>query len=91
MSTPNPALVAAAPELVAALTAIQTFITNLGTDPTQVPAKFPGAAQVFLGTVELQLPALATAEFGVAASLATSQIAKWIAQVNAAVAPPVKS
>lgn len=67
MSTPNPALVAAAPSLIAALQAVKQFIANLGTDPALVAAKLPGALQVLIGTVELQLPVIVTAEIGVVA------------------------
>jgi hypothetical protein len=82
MSTPNPLLVAAEPSLVTALQAIQTFITNLGTDPTQVAVKFPGALQVLLGSVELQLPALASSEMGAVQTAANAQIAAWIAKLQ---------
>src|ERR1700679_4107977 len=58
MSTPNPVISDAEPVAIAVLKALQVFIANLGTDPLQVAVKFPGAAQVFLGTVEMQLPAL---------------------------------
>jgi hypothetical protein len=78
MSTPNPLVAAAAPSLIAVLQALQTFVGNLGTDPTQVPAKFPGALQVLLGSVELQLPALASAEFTTLQSEANTKIAAWI-------------
>src|ERR1700758_1803945 len=44
----NPILVAAVPSLVTVLQAVQTFVANLGTDPAQVPVKFPGALQVLL-------------------------------------------
>lgn len=79
----NPIVTAAVPSLVATLQALQTFVTNLGTDPTQVPAKFPGALQVFLGTVELQFPALATSEFGALQSDANAKISQWIASLQA--------
>lgn len=88
MSTPNPILVAAEPALVASLQALQTFITNLGTDPTQVAVKFPGALQILLGSVELQLPALASAEFGAAQAAAQSAIGGWITKLQAAAAKP---
>lgn len=82
MSTPNPIVAAAAPSLIAVLQALQTFIVNLGTDPAQVPIKFHGALQVFLGSVELQLPALATAEFGALETEANAKIAAWIASLQ---------
>jgi hypothetical protein len=82
MSTPNPLEAAAIPSAVAVLQALQTFLTNLGTDPTQLAVKAPGALQVFLGTVELQVPALATAEFSALQSTANSKIAGWIASLE---------
>jgi hypothetical protein len=84
MSDPNPLLVAAEPALVASLQALQTFITNLGTDPAQVAIKFPGALQILLGSVELQLPALASAEFGAAQTAANAAIGGWITKLQAA-------
>lgn len=83
MSTPNPIVAAAAPSLVAVLTALQTFIGNLGTDPAQVAVKFPGALQVLLGNVELQLPVLAVAEFSALQGDANAKIAGWIKSLQA--------
>ena len=74
---------AAAPSLIDVLQAVQTFVTNLGTDPGQVAAKFPGALQVLVGSVELQLPALASAEFATLQSTANSKIAAWITSLQA--------
>ncbi len=82
MSTPNPLITAAAPELVAVLKSLQTFIGNLGTDPASVAAKFPGALQVLLGSVEMQLPALATAEFSTLQSDVNTKIAGWITKLS---------
>jgi hypothetical protein len=87
MSTPNPELVAAAPALQAALGALSTFITNLGPDPTKLALTFPGALQVFVGTVELQFPTLVNAEFGVVTSDAQSKIAGLQAALTKATAP----
>jgi hypothetical protein len=72
----------AAPALIAALQALQTFITNLGTDPLQVPVKFPGALQVFLGTVEMQVPGLLTTELATLQTDANSRIAGWITNLQ---------
>lgn len=83
MSTPNPVVTAAAPALIAALEAIQTFVGNLGTDPAQVAIKFPGALQVLLGTIELQVPALATAELGALQTEVNGKIAALIAKLKA--------
>jgi len=81
-TAPSPVLVAAAPSLIAALQALNTFITQMGTDPTQMPVKFPGALQVLLGSLELQLPALATSEITTLQATATSKIAAWIASLQ---------
>lgn len=80
----DPIVQAAVPSLIATLQALQAFITNLGTDPMQVPAKFPGALQVLLGTVELQFPALAQSEFGALQQGANAKIADWITQLQKA-------
>lgn len=87
MSTPNPFLVAGAPELIAILKAAQTFVTNLGPDPTKLVITAGPALQVFLGTAGLQLPALANAEFGVVQSGAIAQIGGAIAKLQAASTP----
>lgn len=82
MSTPDPLIVAAAPSAIAVLKALQTFLADLGTDPLQVPVKFPGALQVFLGNVELQAPALATSELAALQTAANSKIAGWISALQ---------
>ncbi len=83
MSTPNPVLAAAAPSLINVLQAVQTLITNLGTDPAQIAVKWPGALQVFIGTVEMQLPGLAASEIGALQSEANTKIASWITSLKA--------
>jgi hypothetical protein len=88
MSTPNPLLVAAAPSLIASLEALQTFVANLGTDPAQVAIKFPGAAAVLLGQLELQAPALLAGEFGAAQTAVNGQINNLIAKLKAATTTP---
>lgn len=84
MSTPNPVLAAAVPSLVNVLTAVQTLITNLGTDPAQIAIKWPGALQVFIGTVEMQLPGLAASEIGALQTEATAKLNGWITSLKAA-------
>jgi hypothetical protein len=74
---------AAAPSLIQVLTAMQIFVGNLGTDPAQVAAKFPGALQVLIGSVELQLPALASAEFATLQGTANTKIGAWITSLKA--------
>ncbi len=66
-----------------ALQALEAFIANLGTDPLQVPVKFPGALQILLGSLELQLPALAQAEFGTMQAQANTKIGSWITSLQA--------
>lgn len=73
---------AAAPSLIAVLQAVQTFVANLGTDPARIPAKFPGALQVLVGSVELQLPALAVAELATLQGNANAKIASWISSLQ---------
>jgi hypothetical protein len=85
-STTNPVLTAAAPSLIAILQAAQTLIANLGTDPAQIAAKFPGAVQVFLGTVEMQVPALVQGEIGALQTDVNAKIAGWITSIQKATA-----
>lgn len=83
MTTTNPLEAAAIPAAVAALQALQTFLTNLGSDPALVAAKFPGALQVFLGSVELQVPVLASSELSALQGAANTKIAAWITSLQA--------
>lgn len=83
MSTPNPALTAAAPELKAIIQALDTFVTNLGPDPTKLPATFGPALQILAGTAGLQLPVLANSEWGVVTADAHSTFASWINSLDA--------
>jgi hypothetical protein len=75
--------VAAVPTEVVVLTAAKTLIANVGTDQSQVAVKWPGALQVFLGTLQLQLPALAQSEFGTLPALADSFLDGLIAKAQA--------
>ncbi len=81
----NPLLSAATPALLAVLQALQTFIANLGTDPLQVAVRFPGAIQVLLGNIELQLPVLAAGEFSVLQQQVNAKIEDWKKQLQAQV------
>lgn len=78
MSNQNPA----APALIAMLQAVQNFIANIGPDPQKWPLTVPGALTVLLGTVELQLPVLATAEAGHALADINAKIADKIKQLQ---------
>lgn len=84
MSTPNPILTAAAPELIAILKAIQAFNTTMGPDPTQWVVKFPGAQTVLIGTVLLEVPALATAEGAALQTSINSTLSGWITKLTPA-------
>jgi hypothetical protein len=88
MSTPNPALVAAAPVLVTVLQSMEQFVTDMGPDPTKWVLNYPGAKLKLIGTVGLQLPALATAEGAVAQAAANSLFGGWIKDLQALQNPP---
>lgn len=83
MTNPNPILQAAAPALLAVITAIDTLIDNVGSDPAQIAVKWPGALQVFLGTVEMQLPVLEIGELGAVATAAKARLAGFATQLKA--------
>jgi len=83
VSTPNPVLVAAAPALDAALAALETFVTNLGPDPTKLVVTFPGALSVLIGQIELQFPTLVNAEYSVVATEAQTKLAALRASLAA--------
>lgn len=78
MSTPNPIEVAAIPTAIGALTAVQTFMADIGTDPLLVVAKLPGASQKLLGSLELLIPGLASSELGAAQTEVNTKIAGWL-------------
>lgn len=93
MSTPSPVSPfeqAAIPTAIQIVEALQTFFTNLGTDPTQWAIKLPGAAQVLLGTVELQGPALAIAEAGALGATVNGKLSAWLTALQAAQAAQAK-
>lgn len=83
----NPFEQAAIPTAIAIVNALETFFASLGTDPTQWAVKADGAAKVFLGTVELQLPVLASSEAGAAVSAVGTTLAGWKAKLQAAQTP----
>jgi hypothetical protein len=82
MSTPNPFTAAASPAIIAVLQAVKQLIVNTGADPLQVAVKFPGALQIFLGSVQLQLPAVAQSEFGVLQGEINTKIDTLIASLQ---------
>jgi hypothetical protein len=88
MSTPNAALVAAAPILNTVIDQLTILVTTVLTgDPAQIPLRFDGAVKVFVGNLELQLPGLAVAEIGVVQTEITSGLASLKAKLNAATTP----
>ncbi len=82
MSAPTPLLTAAAPELIAALTAIKTFNANIGADPTKWALTVPPALVILLGTVQLQVPALVSAESATIQADINTKVDGWIAQLQ---------
>ncbi|HZO21034.1 MAG TPA: hypothetical protein VFB37_00935 [Steroidobacteraceae bacterium] len=88
MSTPNEAVVAAAPILVNVINELQSFVNTVLTgDPAQIALRFDGAAKVLIGQIELQLPVLATSEIGVVNSDINAKLASWKNSLNALSAP----
>lgn len=84
MSTPNPALVAAAPTLINALQLFETAINTITTgDPATAIARVEPAAKIFLGQLELLLPGLASSEIGVLNSAVNSNVASLITKLQA--------
>lgn len=84
MSTPNPALVAAAPTLIQALQLFQTMVNTVTAgDPATALARVEPAAKIFLGQLELLLPGLATAEIGVLNSAINTEVGSLITKLQA--------
>lgn len=75
---------AAIPTARALIAALKTFVTNLGPDPLKIPVTAPGALQVLLGSVELQAPALVSAEWSTLSTAALAQFAAWDSKLAAA-------
>lgn len=88
MSTPNPALVAAAPTLIAALTDFKAAVTTILTgDPAQIGLRVGPAIAILDNQLVLLFPELATAEEAVGLTEATSGIDGLIAKLQAIQAP----
>ena len=84
MSTPNPALVAAAPTLISALTLVQQAVTTILTgDPAMIGLRVVPAVAILDNQLTLLFPQLLTAEEAVASTAATSGITKLIAKLQA--------
>lgn len=85
MSTVENAVVAAAtPELIAIITALQSFNAAMGPDPTKWAINYPGARLILAGTVLQQLPLLATAEGGAGIAALDNLESGWIAKLKGA-------
>lgn len=84
MTTPNPALVAAAPILSAALTDVKQAITTILTgDPAQIGLRVAPAIAILDGQLTLLFPDLASAEETVIETDVTSGLDSLITRLNA--------
>jgi hypothetical protein len=86
MPTPNPVLVAVAPEIQSMLKALEAFDNAMGADPAKWAGNFPGAKLILDGTMLQQLTAVAPALGGLAVSGLNSVWAGLAAKVTAATA-----
>ena len=80
----NPIEQAAIPTAVLALQAVQQFVTNMGPDPLQWVAKYPGSTLVLLGTLQNLAPSLLQSEGGAVQTVINNQLESWIAALNKA-------
>ena len=91
MSTPNPALQAAAPILIEALTDVKEAVTTILTgDPALIAARAQPAIAILDAKLVLLAPALLSAEETVAASAATTGLDGLIAKLQALVPAATK-
>lgn len=87
MSTLSSVEQAAIPTAIAALQAVQQFAANMGADPLQWVAKYPGSQLVLLGTLQNLVPSLLVSEGGAIQSVVNNQITSWIGTLKAAQTP----
>lgn len=90
-AAPSPLLIAAIPFFIAALTAAKTAKNTIITgDPLTAGQRALPALQIFVSTVELQLPALGSSELQAGGTVFDSQVDGLIAKLQAlqAAAPP---
>lgn len=80
----SPEVIAAAPSLIAVLTAVKQFNIDIGADPAKWALNLPGAQLKLIGTVELQFPTLVTAEVGAVQTSVNSWLDSKIASLQAA-------
>ena len=85
MSTPNPALVAAAPSLILAIKAIQQFETDIGPDPTKWVLTVEPAKLKLLGALGLLVPGLEGAEVSALGNIINTTTAGWLTHLEALV------
>jgi hypothetical protein len=78
---------AIAPELIAAIGAIEQFFTNIGTDPSRWALKLGPAQIVLAGQLGLQLPAAVQSMVGVGFADANALLNGWAAKLKALPAP----
>ena len=89
MTTPNPALVAAAPTLVQAIGLLQTFCnTVLVGDPLQAGLRVAPALQVLLGQLTLLEPGVLAAEVGVVNTEVQAKLSALATQLQALLPKP---
>jgi hypothetical protein len=84
----SPVEQAAIPTAIQALEAVQAFVTNMGPDPLQWVAKYPGSTLVLLGTLQNLVPSLLVSEGGAVQTLVNNQTTSWINTLKAAQTPP---
>ena len=84
MSQPNAIEVAAIPTAIAALAAVKQFVANMGADPAQWVAKYPGSSLILLGSLQNLVPSLLVSEGGAVQSAVNSQIDSWTATLQKA-------
>ena len=87
MTTPSPLEIAAIPTAISALQAVQQFAANMGTDPLQWVAKYPGSQLILLGTLQNLVPSLLVSEGGAVQAAVNSQIGSWITTLQKAQTP----
>lgn len=80
--TPNPVFQAAAPSIILALQAVEQFSTDIGPDPTKWALTVPASFQKLLGSLELQIPVVVSAEGGALQTAVTAKVSDLIAKVK---------
>lgn len=88
MTASNPALVAAAPSLIAAIEAVQQFETDMGTNIAEWPQTIPAAKLKLLGALGLLVPGLETSEVAALGTIINTTTAEWITKLKALTPQP---